>query len=91
MPGQSRVQPTPKFTAASQPAASSAAPPPPPPPRASAPPPPPAHDKPMYKALYAFQGQEGEITLAKDDVVEMLEKDDNGMSFYAFDYTSRLT
>jgi len=32
----------------------------------------------MYKAKYAFEGQEGEISLQKDDVVELLQKDDNG-------------
>jgi len=32
----------------------------------------------MYKAKYAFEGQEGEISLRKDDVVELLQKDDNG-------------
>ena len=33
---------------------------------------------PQYRALYDFQGQEGELNLAKDDVVELLEKEDNG-------------
>ena len=32
----------------------------------------------MYKAKFAFEGQEGEMTLAKDDLVELVEKDDNG-------------
>ncbi|EGO04268.1 hypothetical protein SERLA73DRAFT_118504 [Serpula lacrymans var. lacrymans S7.3] len=32
----------------------------------------------MYKAKFAFQGQEGEMTLKKDDIVELLEKDVNG-------------
>jgi len=32
----------------------------------------------MYKAKYAFEGQDGEISLQKDDVVELLQKDDNG-------------
>lgn len=35
----------------------------------------------MYKALYPFQGQDGELTLAKDDVVELVEKDNNGEPF----------
>jgi myosin-1 len=34
----------------------------------------------MYKAKFAFEGQEGELTLAKDDEVELVQKDDNGMS-----------
>ena len=32
----------------------------------------------MYRAKYAFTGQEGEMSLSKDDVVELVEKDDNG-------------
>lgn len=58
-------------------AARHAAPPPPPPP----PPPaatPPAPKKDMYKALYNFQGQEGEMDLTKGDEVEVKEKSDNG-------------
>ena len=51
---------------------------PPPPPRAAAPPPPAESERPKYKARYAFEGQEGEISLQKDDVVELLQKDDNG-------------
>jgi len=47
-------------------------PPPPPPPAASAP------KKQMYKALYNFAGQEGEIQLVKGEEVEVKEKDDNG-------------
>jgi myosin-1 len=34
----------------------------------------------MYKALYAFAGQEGEMTLVKGDMVEVKQKDDNGES-----------
>ncbi|KAI0368857.1 myosin class I heavy chain [Pilatotrama ljubarskyi] len=55
--------------------------PPPPPGRAAAPPPPPPPPEPeveLYKAKYPFQGQEGEMTLQKDDIVELIEKDDNG-------------
>ncbi|WOO80631.1 Myosin-1 [Vanrija pseudolonga] len=48
-------------------------PPPPPPPAAPAAPP-----KELYKALYAFQGQDGEMSLVKGDEVEVKEKDDNG-------------
>jgi myosin-1 len=32
----------------------------------------------MYRAKFAFEGQEGEMSLQKDDVVELVEKDDNG-------------
>lgn len=52
-------------------------PPPPPPP----PPPPAAPEEPevpQYKATYDFQGQEGEMSLAQGDVVELVEKDENG-------------
>ncbi|WWC89069.1 myosin-1 [Kwoniella dendrophila CBS 6074] len=47
-----------------------APPPPPPPPAAPA--------KEMYKALYNFAGQPGEINLVKGEEVEVKEKDDNG-------------
>jgi hypothetical protein len=33
----------------------------------------------MYKALYAFTGQEGEVALVKGELVEVKEKDENGM------------
>lgn len=32
----------------------------------------------MYKALYAFAGQEGEMNLVKGEEVEVKQKDDNG-------------
>ncbi|KAL1706191.1 P-loop containing nucleoside triphosphate hydrolase protein [Schizophyllum commune] len=55
---------------------------PPAPPRQAAPPPPPPPpaepEVPMYRAKYNFDGQEGEMSLKKDDVVELVEKDDNG-------------
>ncbi|KAG0238392.1 class II myosin [Actinomortierella wolfii] len=69
----------PAAAAASSPAASARRPPPPPaPPAAPAPPPaPPA--KPMYKALYNFESQDdGEVSFSKDDLMEILEKDENG-------------
>ncbi|KAJ7654816.1 P-loop containing nucleoside triphosphate hydrolase protein [Mycena rosella] len=51
------------------------APPPPPPP----PPPPKAEPAvPLYRAKFDFAGEEGEMSLAKDDLVELLEQDDNG-------------
>jgi hypothetical protein len=34
----------------------------------------------MYKALYNFAGQEGEVALVKGELVEVKEKDENGMS-----------
>ncbi|KIR59675.1 myosin-1 [Cryptococcus bacillisporus CA1873] len=49
------------------------APPPPPPP-----PPPADPPKEIYKALYNFTGQEGEMNLVKGEEVEVKEKDDNG-------------
>ncbi|KAF9186641.1 class II myosin [Haplosporangium sp. Z 767] len=54
-----------------------APPPPPPAPAAEAPPGPPA--KPMYKAIYNFVSEDaGEVSFVKDDVMEILEKDENG-------------
>ncbi|KAF8215889.1 microfilament motor [Mycena galopus ATCC 62051] len=55
----------------------------PPPKRASvqAPPPPPPPAKaavPMYRAKFDFAGEPGEMTLTKDDLVELVEQDDNG-------------
>ncbi len=35
-------------------------------------------DIPMYRAKYAFEGQPGELSLVKDDLVQLVEKDDNG-------------
>lgn len=55
------------------PGANRAPPPPPPPPAAPAAPP-----KEMYKALYNFSGQDGEMNLVKGEEVEVKEKDDNG-------------
>ncbi|KAI9316719.1 P-loop containing nucleoside triphosphate hydrolase protein [Dichotomocladium elegans] len=54
--------------------------PPPPPPAPSAPAPPPAAPAvPQYKAIYPFQSQEaGEIAFQKDDILEIVEKDENG-------------
>ncbi|KZT08699.1 uncharacterized protein LAESUDRAFT_49979 [Laetiporus sulphureus 93-53] len=54
--------------------------PPPPPSRAVAapPPPPPEPDVEMYRAKFAFEGQEGEMSLKKDDLFELIEKEDNG-------------
>ncbi|KAF8587018.1 myosin-1 [Ramaria rubella] len=57
---------------------------PPPPGRMAAPPPPPPPAAPaepevdMYRAKFDFEGQEGEMSLKKDDLVELVEKDDNG-------------
>lgn len=55
-----------------------APPAPPPPPSRAVAPPPPEPDVEMYKAKFAFEGQEGEMTLKKDDLVELVEKEDNG-------------
>ncbi|KDQ12226.1 hypothetical protein BOTBODRAFT_56806 [Botryobasidium botryosum FD-172 SS1] len=51
------------------------APPPPPPP---APVTPPEPEVPKYKAVFNFDGEEGEMSLRKDDLVELIRKDDNG-------------
>jgi len=55
--------------------------PPPPPAPPAAPPAPARPAKQMYKALYAFAGQEGEVALVKGELVEVKEKDENGMCF----------
>ena len=55
--------------------ASARAPPPPPPPPAA----PPAAEQNIYRVLYDFTGQtEGELTIAKDDLLEILKKENNG-------------
>ncbi|KAF8899062.1 P-loop containing nucleoside triphosphate hydrolase protein [Infundibulicybe gibba] len=59
-----------------------AAPPPPPPP-----PPPPSKPQPpqaplLFRAKFAFNGEEGEMTLKKDDEVELVQKDDNGNGWW---------
>ncbi|RDB29666.1 Myosin-1 [Hypsizygus marmoreus] len=82
LPGQSAPTPVLKPTpSASTTTTSQRAPPAPPRHTAPPPPPPPPPAKPevpTYRAKFAFEGQEGEMSLAKDDVVELVEKDDNG-------------
>lgn len=47
--------------------------------RAPPPPPPAAVRKDTYKVLYAFAGQsENELTLAKNEIIEILQKESNG-------------
>ncbi|KAG1885548.1 P-loop containing nucleoside triphosphate hydrolase protein [Suillus subluteus] len=77
LPGKSAqfaaVRPTPVAppkSAPSPPTRNSVPPPPPPPPKEP--------EVELYKAKFAFEGQEGEISLKKDDTVELVEKDDNG-------------
>ncbi|KAF9502319.1 hypothetical protein BDN71DRAFT_1437882 [Pleurotus eryngii] len=53
-------------------AVSRQAPPPPPPP------PPAEPEKPRYRAKFPFEGQEGEMSLNKDDIVEVVEQGDDG-------------
>ncbi|EIW86978.1 myosin class I heavy chain [Coniophora puteana RWD-64-598 SS2] len=82
--GSTPAAPTPKSAPASKPPPGKPAPargpaPPPPPP----PPPPPAaateSEAELYKAKFAFEdAQEGEMNLKKDDIVELVEKDNNG-------------
>ncbi|KAF7792267.1 hypothetical protein EIP86_003303 [Pleurotus ostreatoroseus] len=84
LPGKSTPAAVKPSAAAASPIAAAAAsraapranappPPPPPPPAATAEP-----DVELYKAKYAFEGQPGEMSLKKDDIVEVVEKDDNG-------------
>ncbi|ESK92714.1 microfilament motor [Moniliophthora roreri MCA 2997] len=83
LPGQSAAAPAATASApVSKPAAipkpsaggSTRGPPPPPPPPAR----PAEPEVEMYKAKYAFQGQEGEMPLQKDDLVEVIEKEGDG-------------
>ncbi|CAG8462906.1 1750_t:CDS:10 [Ambispora leptoticha] len=51
--------------------------PPPPPPKTPPPPPKPAH--PTFKAIYDFNSTDsGELSFVKDDILQIVEKDDNG-------------
>jgi myosin-1 len=74
------AQPLPSGSPVVKPAASSASRGPPALPGRDRPPPsvPEEPDVPMYRAKYAFEGQAGELSLVKDDLVELVEKDDNG-------------
>ncbi|KAF9987090.1 class II myosin [Modicella reniformis] len=64
-------------TPASAPVKRQAPPPPPPAPAAEVASSPPA--KPMFKAIYNFESQDaGEISFSKDDIMDVLEKDENG-------------
>lgn len=59
-----------------------APPPPPPPPQAHAAPPQPK--EPRYKALYDFAGQSaGELSLGKDEIILVTQKENNGMLIFA--------
>lgn len=77
LPGKSAqfaaVRPTPAAPPKSSSPPRNSVPPPPPPP-----PPPKEPEAELYKAKFAFEGQEGEISLKKEDTVELVEKDDNG-------------
>ena len=75
------MTPASKPAAATSSAGGASRAPPPPPSRNVAPPPPPPPEEPdveQYKAKFAFEGQPGEMTLKKDDIVELVEKTDNG-------------
>ncbi|KAF8481322.1 P-loop containing nucleoside triphosphate hydrolase protein [Russula ochroleuca] len=74
------TQALPSGSSVVKPAASSASRGPPRLPGRDRPPPsvPEEPDVPMYRAKYAFEGQPGELSLVKDDLVELAEKDDNG-------------
>ncbi|KAF5368396.1 hypothetical protein D9758_002195 [Tetrapyrgos nigripes] len=90
LPGKSSVTPAPAAPSiVSKPtpaAATNGTRPPPAPPRAAAPPPPPPPPAvpavPMYKAKYDFQGEEGEMSLKKDDLFEVVEKDTDGNGWW---------
>jgi myosin-1 len=83
-PVRNTPRPTNPTTTNSQPISSSigrSVPPPPPPPvnNSPSPPPPPPSTAPQYKAIYPFKSQEaGEIAFEKGDLLEIIEKDENG-------------
>ncbi|KAN0134867.1 P-loop containing nucleoside triphosphate hydrolase protein [Lactarius tabidus] len=78
LPGGSGLAPVIKPVASTASSTTSRGPPPPPV-RDRVPPPAPVEpDVPMYRAKYAFEGQAGEVSLVKDDLVELVEKDENG-------------
>ncbi|KAG8905402.1 class II myosin, partial [Tulasnella sp. 403] len=76
-PAAKATPPAVKRISAGAAAAAPPPPPPPPPPPAAIPESEPEPEVPLYKALYPFEGQPGEMSLAKDDAVELLEKDEN--------------
>ncbi|THH21199.1 hypothetical protein EW146_g278 [Bondarzewia mesenterica] len=78
LPGQSMPAATVKPPSTTASSSTPRAPPAPPTRATALPPAPEEPEVPMYRAKFAFEGQEGEMTLAKDDLVELLEKDDNG-------------
>lgn len=84
LPGKSTTAAKPPAAVAKPAASTAGRSVPPPPPRAAAPPPPPPAepDVEQYKAKYAFQGQEGEMSLQKDDIVELVEKDADGNGWW---------
>lgn len=61
------------------------------PPRAPLPPPPPppaaAPVVDLYRAKFDFEGQEGEMTLKKDDLLEVVRKEDNGTGIHSACHT----
>ena len=68
---------------------STRAPPPPPPPQAPAAPPP-KPKEPTYKALYDFAGQSaGELSLGKDEIILVTQKESNGMFTHVYSHTLR--
>jgi myosin I len=78
LPGGSRLSTVAKPAASGADSTASRAPPPPP--GRGRPPPsvPEEPDTPMYRTKYPFEGQAGELSLSKDDLVELIEKDENG-------------
>jgi myosin-1 len=78
LPGSSRPSTVAKPAASGADSTVSRAPPPPPGRDRLPPSVPEEHDIPMYRAKYPFEGQAGELSLSKDDLVELVEKDDNG-------------
>ncbi|KAK2461430.1 hypothetical protein APHAL10511_005893 [Amanita phalloides] len=79
LPGQSVVPTAVPVTKPVLSASEGSRPPPPPPRAVPSPPVAAAQPKvPLYKAKYAFEGQESELSLKKDDVLELVKKEENG-------------
>ncbi|CAE6338846.1 unnamed protein product [Rhizoctonia solani] len=72
LPGQASTPAAASRNVPTPPSRSAAPPPPPPPPPAAEP------EVPTVKVLYDFAGQPGEMSLAKGEILELVEKDKDG-------------
>jgi myosin-1 len=77
-PPAARITPSVSATKATPSSAAGRSVPPPPPP----PPPTSSSKADLYRAKFPFDGQEGEMSLKKDDVVEVIKKDEDGNGWW---------